>query len=1292
MKRLNNILSYLWSLLLFLTLTTCSDWEEIVVTMQMEEEVELTIQANVPEMKAASRTAPSEAINSITALAFDSDSKLIKVVKALLTDKQATSGNLKIKVPKRTQDIHFFAENNAETTSIDINIGDNVSTLLEKTSDKLYYWGKTTYSGNNNISVTLIRNMAKVNLDLAQGLTGHIAGFLYYNEQGTLVPSDFNVGTINPVSSPASHDNGNLGTEHYLFEHANEKNNNPLYAICKIDGLYYKIAFATTSNVELNHFPIVRNHKYNIQIKEIETALGNSSYSDAINRDPINNAVVQVVELGVTASTNELYYNHNKQLTVTATVPEGVSALAITAPEFDVATTSYKVTKTSDYNYNYTANSADTVVFTFTLKNGSYTDNQPVNIQFAGTPAYGYEVTNPEAISITLKQQMTVNIEAEPSATSLYYAASSVEDLLVNVTIPKEVSTLTFTSDYFDVAMAGSVLTATVNAGEYTVAHAVDENPSTSTTIRLRLKEEKKAETTSAGFTFNGTGNNVIAIPAEVNNITLAENGDANVRWQGSVPLNSADYATIVPLKYEWFCDGANQIISTGSILNLEFTVTGGNGSTLQVFEICGTTPETDWNSPVHQFAELNNSNVYTATGDGNVSLLLTLSDYTFTTIKDNFRSDFLGETTIAMAIRGAGITLTKVSILPPGETPTNNILITAPGGTEGVSSASVDMTYSNQSAIEEYTITVTVPDGVTELNYTNNGFSNVYIGNDSGWYNDAQSSITISDNKSIPLRLRVDKNSNSINPTITFSATNAVDATFMVNREVGSSNSDVLWEGALQFQGYDVHISKIDIPNNLLQGKLLDGAVLTLEYEVIDENNDFISIHGSGIETWANLREMANEYTDNESSEITMRLNPTIIENIGNGSINMQGSGRVLKKVTLTPPANMTFNVLEETISLDLQTNETVLHIQKPENVTQLNITDNENLFGVVSTTFDGATVNGNTISNLPSYAATIPVTLTINRVVDIKDYTITVNDGNGSSDNVTINLLSTWSGSYNLGNWEGFWGSARKLPVGTTVQITFADYNDCSFELHTYNSDTQFGYDIRLNGFSTDENNDNYISCSHLNNGVFSFTVATDGSVLIRDNGNLSNVTNAGIDGLQINGGNGLSITQVTITSGSGETPTATSFAYNFEDGVEFDEWNNFITTDIVSDDDINSNVLKLVVTETDVNNNTNNYNFGQIGISNGNFIGSYTLSIKYRAESSTGKMNLVFQDEDNNYVERAKYVEGNDGNLSTSWKTITWNLTFNEHADQFLIQFETVTLPATFYIDDLTLVKNN
>ena len=81
MKRITNILSYL-CLLLLLLVVACSDLEEITIAMQGEEEVELTIQTNIPNLGGSTRTAPTENITSITALAFDSDYELIKVTTA----------------------------------------------------------------------------------------------------------------------------------------------------------------------------------------------------------------------------------------------------------------------------------------------------------------------------------------------------------------------------------------------------------------------------------------------------------------------------------------------------------------------------------------------------------------------------------------------------------------------------------------------------------------------------------------------------------------------------------------------------------------------------------------------------------------------------------------------------------------------------------------------------------------------------------------------------------------------------------------------------------------------------------------------------------------------------------------------------------------------------------------------------------------------------------------------------------------------------------------------------------
>jgi hypothetical protein len=64
-----------------LLVVACSDLEEITIAMQGEEEVELTIKTNVPSLGGSTRSVvDAENITSITALAFDSDHELIKVV------------------------------------------------------------------------------------------------------------------------------------------------------------------------------------------------------------------------------------------------------------------------------------------------------------------------------------------------------------------------------------------------------------------------------------------------------------------------------------------------------------------------------------------------------------------------------------------------------------------------------------------------------------------------------------------------------------------------------------------------------------------------------------------------------------------------------------------------------------------------------------------------------------------------------------------------------------------------------------------------------------------------------------------------------------------------------------------------------------------------------------------------------------------------------------------------------------------------------------------------------------
>ncbi len=567
MKRLNNILSYLWSLLLFLTLTTCSDWEEIVVTMQMEEEVELTIQTEISGMKGSTRTAPTENITAITAYAFDSNSQLIKEVKAILSDdnKQATSGNLRIKVPKRTGDIHFIAKNNAESPDVTISIGDNVSTLLSQTTDELHYWGKTTFDGTNaTLPVTLYRNMAKVTLEA--GNDDYIAGFLNYNTSGNIVPysnEGFDFGSKkNYITLPygvasTSHDgtNESLGTEHYLFEHANEKNNNPLYAICNIGGKYYKIAFAYTNNGSVTYFDIIRNNAYKIVISDIDELYGEDSFKNAKNENtqPINDLVItEGVALNITANPGELPTTQDGTCSVIVAIPEGITELMVDADAV-FTVTSDEVTLTDG---KCDVNGKETVTFTLTVNANATTGDKKVS--FSGRGKY---MTATGSTTIRLYENATLSI----SPTSVYNTAGSTTT--VSVPIPQGITSLTATSEAFTVTSNE----VSLNNGSFDVSGKQGQ----SVNFTLTLKDGGVGTVgDTRTVTFSGSGDYKRATGTAT--VTLAE-----APAQGSLPVyelwfeenngwnGSTDYAT-------FFTKNGDITTGNGNARNMEDTFYDG--------------------------------------------------------------------------------------------------------------------------------------------------------------------------------------------------------------------------------------------------------------------------------------------------------------------------------------------------------------------------------------------------------------------------------------------------------------------------------------------------------------------------------------------------------------------------------------------------------------------------------------------------------------------------------------------------------------------------------------------
>lgn len=381
-------------LLLLLLFVACGDGDEFMQFVHGGEdgEVVLTINTQLPSDGVSTRTAPTENITSITALAFDRNYELIKVQTSEVVQSTTsnTTGTFKVTVPQRTRRIHFIAKNNGEFTEItesdygktDVGLLVNRISSIQNSQDAdgisnaLHYWqmldfesaedlkdlsdelqALDTIKTDDGYQLPLIRNMAKITLNLKDGMTGHIAGILNYNTTGTIVPylnkdgnnytfcyqdtTNHELPSTFVITSDVSN-YSNLGTVHYLFEEYNDVGD-LIYVMCYIDndgsgtedaGHFYKVALVkpTFTGVEDKYYYVIRNQAYNINIVgKLDVTLGKTDYSDAVqNGKPINDSEKEQVHLDF--EPDEVYMYIGEPGTVTVKIPEGIAELQIGFP------------------------------------------------------------------------------------------------------------------------------------------------------------------------------------------------------------------------------------------------------------------------------------------------------------------------------------------------------------------------------------------------------------------------------------------------------------------------------------------------------------------------------------------------------------------------------------------------------------------------------------------------------------------------------------------------------------------------------------------------------------------------------------------------------------------------------------------------------------------------------------------------------------------------------------------------------------------------------------------------
>lgn len=375
-------------LLLLLLFVACGEPDDMFGTIHGDdEEIELTINTLLPDGGISTRTAPAENITSITALAFDRNYELIKVQtsKVVQSITSNTTGTFKVTVPQRTRRIHFIAKNNGEFTEItesdygktDVGLLVNRISSIQNSQDAdgisnaLHYWQMLDFDSAEDLKdlsdefqaldknpgdgyqLPLIRNMAKITLNLQEGMTGHIAGILNYNTTGTIVPylKDGNNYTFGyqaktnhelPSTFVITSDVSNcseLGTVHYLFEEYDDVGD-LIYVMCYIDndgesgneaGHFYKVALVkpTFTGVEDKYYYVIRNQAYNINIVgKLDVTLGKTEYSDAVqNAKPINDSQKEQVHLDIEPDELNMYIGETGRVIVK--MPAGISQFQI---------------------------------------------------------------------------------------------------------------------------------------------------------------------------------------------------------------------------------------------------------------------------------------------------------------------------------------------------------------------------------------------------------------------------------------------------------------------------------------------------------------------------------------------------------------------------------------------------------------------------------------------------------------------------------------------------------------------------------------------------------------------------------------------------------------------------------------------------------------------------------------------------------------------------------------------------------------------------------------------------
>lgn len=303
---------YIFSVML-LALFSCTD--DILNSDQEKviegNKVQLNFQVNdIPDFKEIiTKAADENTVETISLMTFDDGGSFLGRVEAKVAQESGTtSGTGSALVPINTSTIHFVANYkwtdgaymtpNGETES------SLMSSLISGTDNFYVAWGSVSNVDlSQTLSVTMLRNYAKVTVEAAAGSGFEVGGFAlsHYADKGTVIAQE---GTLNvaPGYSLVTHTASQCNMDpKYLYEYENTYDNQTSVIVKRKDlNQYYKIQLLDPDG---SPYQIERNYVYKVVINKIEEgAEGSKTFEEALNATPTNNIYVEVIKEATTVS------------------------------------------------------------------------------------------------------------------------------------------------------------------------------------------------------------------------------------------------------------------------------------------------------------------------------------------------------------------------------------------------------------------------------------------------------------------------------------------------------------------------------------------------------------------------------------------------------------------------------------------------------------------------------------------------------------------------------------------------------------------------------------------------------------------------------------------------------------------------------------------------------------------------------------------------------------------------------------------------------------------------------